>query len=75
MAVKSWMGVFLLSLALLCTAAAEVTKLDPDLELEELRPGLFLHRAKSFRSLNFLRYTLVFPLYNRLAQPLPPAIL
>ena len=45
MKVKSWMGVFLLSLALFCIAAAEVTKLDPDLELEELRPGLFLHRS------------------------------
>ena len=45
MAAKSWMGVFLLSLALFCSAAADIVKLDPDLELEELRPGLFLHRS------------------------------
>jgi hypothetical protein len=35
----------LLSLALFCSATADIVKLDPDLELEELRPGLFLHRS------------------------------
>ena len=42
---SSWIRSLLISLLLFCSAAADIVKLDPDLELEELRPGLYLHRS------------------------------